>query len=85
VLLKVLLNALCLVFFDGAGVRLLFSDADLGKNFEDLSALHLEFSRQIIDSNLVLHCAPFPPYLPPPGPPTSAGFALGGWYLVMPS
>ena len=59
---NVLLDALRLVFFDRAGVRFLLGDADFGKNVENLPALDLEFSRQIIDSNLVLlHYAPSPP------------------------
>jgi len=64
-LLEIFLHALGFVFFDRAGVRFLFGDADLGENFEDLSALDLEFSRQIVNSNLVLHYAPFPPWLFP--------------------
>ena len=57
---KVLLYALGLILFDGAGVRFFLGDADLGKDLEDLSAFDLELSRQIVDSNLVLlHYAPF--------------------------
>ncbi len=60
-LCKVLLDALGFVFFDGAGVRFFLGDADLDQNVEDGFALHLKFSSQVIDSNLVLHYAPFPP------------------------
>ena len=58
---KVSFNALGFVFFDRTGVRFLFRYPDLGKNFEDGLALHLEFSGQIVNSNLVLHSALFPP------------------------
>jgi len=62
---KILFDALSLVFLNRAGVRFLLSDADLGQNLEDFSALDLEFSRQIVDSNFVLlHYAPFPPLCP---------------------
>ena len=63
-LCKVLFDPLGFIFFDRAGVRFLFSETDLGKNFEDFSALHLEFSCQIVDSNFVQHYAPFPPLCP---------------------
>jgi hypothetical protein len=48
-------------------VRFLFGDTDLDQNFEDFLALYLEFSGQVINSNLVLHYAPFPPLCFPPG------------------
>jgi hypothetical protein len=51
-------------------VRFLLGDADLEKNVEDLSALDLKFSRQIVDSNLVLHYAPLPPFCPRPVTPS---------------
>ncbi len=60
---KVFLHALRLIHFDRAGVRFLFCDTDLDKSIENGLALYLEFSRQIIDSNL-LHAALFPPYCP---------------------
>jgi hypothetical protein len=60
---KVLLDPLCFIHFNGTGVRLLFRYTDLDKNVENRLALHLEFSCQIIDSNL-LHAALFPPYCP---------------------
>ncbi len=58
---KVLLDALGFVDLDGAGVRLFLCDTDLDQNVENGFALNLEFSGQVIDSNLVLHYAPFPP------------------------
>jgi hypothetical protein len=61
---KVIFYALGFVFFDRTGVRFLFRYADLGQNFEDGLALHLEFSGQIVNSNLVLHSALFPPLCP---------------------
>ncbi len=61
---KVFLDALRFVLFDRAGVRFLLGDPELGKNVEDFLALDLEFPRQIINSNLVLHYAPFPPICP---------------------
>ena len=61
---KILLYALRFVHFDGTGVRFLLGDADLDQNVENRLALYLEFSCQIIDSNLVLHSAPFPPFVP---------------------
>ena len=64
VLGKVFLYALGFVFFDRTGVRFLFGYADLNKNVEDRLALDLKFSCQIVDSNLVLHSAPFPPLCP---------------------
>jgi hypothetical protein len=60
-LLIILFDALSLIHFDGTGVRLLFRYADLEKNVEDFLALDLEFSGQIVDANLVLHSALFPP------------------------
>jgi len=63
-LLKILLNALRLVLFDGTGVRLLFRYSDLEENVKDFFALDLELSGQIVDSNLVLHSALFPPLCP---------------------
>jgi hypothetical protein len=62
---KIFLNALGFIFFDGTGVRFLLGDADLGKNVEDRFAFDLKFSSQIIDSNLMLHSALFPPSLCP--------------------
>ncbi len=61
---EVLLHALGFIFLDGAGVRLLFRHADHGKNVEDRPALDLKFSRQIVNSNLVLHSALLPPLCP---------------------
>jgi hypothetical protein len=61
---EITLDALRFVHLDRTRVRFLFRNTDLGKNVEDFSALYLEFSRQIIDSNLVLHYAPFPPCCP---------------------
>ena len=63
-LLIIRFDALRLVHFDGTGVRFLFGDADLEKNVEDFLALDLKFSGQIVDSNLVLHSALFPPLCP---------------------
>jgi len=56
----VVLHALGFIHFDRTRVRFLFCDTDIGKYVEDFFALHLEFPRQIIDSNLVLHYAPSP-------------------------
>ena len=61
---KILLYAFRFVFFDGAGVRFFLGDTDLRENVENGLALHLEFSCQVIDSDLVLHYAPFPPLCP---------------------
>jgi hypothetical protein len=61
---KILLNALGFIYFDGTGVRFLLGDADLDKNVEDRLALDLKFSGQIIDTNLMLHSALFPPLCP---------------------
>ena len=61
---KILFNALGFIFFDGTGVRFLLGYADLKKNVENRLALDLELSRQIIDSNLMLHSALFPPLCP---------------------
>src|SRR5271165_1933980 len=60
---KVSLHALRFIHFDRAGVRFLFCYTDLDESVEDGLAFYLEFSRQIIDSNL-LHAALFPPYCP---------------------
>ncbi len=62
---KVFFDALGFIYFDGTGVRFLLGYADLGKNVEDRLALDLKFSGQIIDSNLMLHSALFPPSLCP--------------------
>ncbi len=64
VLGKIFLYALGFVFFDRTGVRFLFGYADLDENVKDRLALDLKFSRQIVDSNLVQHSAPFPPLCP---------------------
>ncbi len=64
VLGKIFFHALGFIFFDGTGVRFLFSYADLRQNVEDGLALDLEFSCQIVDSNLVQHSALFPPLCP---------------------
>ena len=64
-------HTLRFVIFDGAGVRFLFGDPDLGQNVKHLFALDLEFPRQIINSNFVLlHYAPFPPLFVPPVTPS---------------
>jgi hypothetical protein len=42
----------CNVFVDGAGVRLLFRDAKLGQQVEDLVRLDLQLPRQLINSDL---------------------------------
>jgi hypothetical protein len=63
-LCKKLLHALRFIMLDGTGVRFLFGDTDLGQNVEDFFTLYLEFSGQVINSNLVLHYAPFPPLCP---------------------
>jgi hypothetical protein len=57
-----------LIHLDGAGMRLFFGDADLGKYVKDRLALYLKFSGQIVDSNLLLH----PPLLFPPNLPSDA-------------
>jgi len=41
-----------LIFLDGAGVRLLLGDTDLGQHLEDGPALYFQLSSQIINSNL---------------------------------
>jgi hypothetical protein len=64
VLGKIFLYALGFVFFDRAGVRFLFGDSDLRENVEDRPALDLKFSRQIVNSNLVLHPPRFLRYVP---------------------
>jgi hypothetical protein len=45
-------NLLRLVFFERAGVRLLFGNADFLQNIEDRLAFDFQFSGQIVDSNL---------------------------------
>ncbi len=42
-------------------MRFLFCYTDLDQNIEDRLTLDLKFSRQIIDSNLLLHAALLPP------------------------
>jgi len=61
---KVLFYALGFVDFDRAGVRFFLGDTDLDQNVENRLALYLEFPCQVIDSNLMLHYAPFPPLCP---------------------
>jgi hypothetical protein len=63
---KILLNALRFVHFNRTGVRFLLGYADLDQNVEDRLALYLELSCQVVNSNLVLHSALFPPSLCPP-------------------
>ncbi len=63
VLLKVFLDPLGFVHFDGTGVRFLFSYTDLDESVEDRLALYLELPCQVVNSNL-LHSALFPPYCP---------------------
>ena len=63
VLLKVFLDPLRFVHFDGTGVRLLFRYTDLDESIQDHLALYLEFPRQVVNSNL-LHSALFPPCCP---------------------
>jgi len=64
VLSVILLDALRLIHFDGAGVRFLFRDPDLDQQIEDHLAFDLEFPRQVVNSNLLQHSALFPPYCP---------------------
>jgi hypothetical protein len=59
---KILLHALRFIHFNRAGMRFLFCHTDLDESIEDRLALDLKFSRQIIDSNLLLHAALLPPY-----------------------
>jgi hypothetical protein len=49
---EVLPDLLGLVRLDGAGVRLLVGDADLGQVVENFLALHFQLPRQIVDANL---------------------------------
>jgi len=64
VLRIVIPNALRFVHLDGAGVRFLFRDSDLQQQIENHFAFDLEFSRQVVNSNLLLHSALIPPYCP---------------------
>jgi hypothetical protein len=48
---QVVANLLGLVGLDGAGVGLLFSDADCRKSIQNRFALYFQFTRQIVDSN----------------------------------
>jgi hypothetical protein len=41
------------VFIDGAGVRLLFGDAQFGQPVQDLVGLDFELPCQLVDSNLL--------------------------------
>ena len=59
VLAVVFLDALRLIHFDGAGVRLLFRDSNFWEDLEYYFCFDLEFSRQVIDSYLLLHSARF--------------------------
>jgi hypothetical protein len=52
-------DALRLIHLDGAGVRFLFRDANLREDLEYYFCFDLEFSRQVIDSYLLLHSARF--------------------------
>jgi hypothetical protein len=52
-------DALRLIHFDGAGVRLLFRDSNFWEDLEYYFCFDLEFSRQVIDSYLLLHSARF--------------------------
>src|ERR1039458_10884 len=63
VLLKVFLDPLRFVHFDGTGVRFLFSYTDLDESVEDRLALYLELPCQVVNSNL-LHSALLPPCCP---------------------
>jgi hypothetical protein len=56
-----LLDALRLIHFDGTGVRLLFRDSNLWKDLEYHFGFDLEFPRQVVNSNLLLHSALLPP------------------------
>ena len=59
-LLVILFDLLGFINFDGTRVGLLLCNSDFGKNIEDDFALHLEFSCQVIDSDLLLlHSALF--------------------------
>jgi len=49
------LHLLRFFYADRTGVGFLFGYADLQENVKNSSALDLEFSRQIINSNLVYH------------------------------
>jgi hypothetical protein len=60
----ILLHALRLIHFDGAGVRFLFRDPNLDQQVENHFAFDLEFSRQVVNSNFLQHSALFPPYCP---------------------
>jgi hypothetical protein len=60
----ILLDALRLIHFDGAGVRFLFRDPNLDQQVENHFAFDLEFPRQVVNSNLLQHSALFPPYCP---------------------
>ena len=60
----IFLDELRLIHFDGAGVRLLFRDSDLQQQIENHFAFDFEFPRQVVNSNLLLHSALFPPYCP---------------------
>jgi hypothetical protein len=64
VLSVILLDALRLIHFDGAGVRFLFRDPDLDQQVENHLAFDLEVPRQVVNSNLLQHSALFPPYCP---------------------
>ncbi len=64
VLSEVLFDALRLIHFDGAGVRLLLRDSDLHQQIENHFALDLKLPGQIVNSNLLMHSALFPPFCP---------------------
>jgi hypothetical protein len=52
-LLEMRLHLLRFFYADGTGVCFLFGDTDLGENVQDGLTLDFQFSRQVIDSNLI--------------------------------
>lgn len=61
---KVRTHFLGLVLFQGAGMRLLLRHTDFGEDVENRLALDLQFSRQIVNSNLA-HPLPVSSRFPP--------------------
>jgi hypothetical protein len=57
----VLPDALRLIHFNGAGVRFLFRDSNLQQQIKNHFAFDLKLSRQVVNSNLLLHSALLPP------------------------
>jgi hypothetical protein len=51
-MLELCANLFGFMLFNGAGVRLASSQAELSQNVKNLAALDFQLSREIVDSNL---------------------------------